>query len=208
MRKYSVLVAVVFLLLGFTTTSQANFIVNGDFDSPLSVGWITSGDVDRENTLGSPMSGYYAVLGSDTSSGASFLRQSFAIPVGVDQLAVSFSYTFAGSDTAPFQADTALAALKQSFWFFSTANELLEASSPGDYSSGTYYGVVNVANWFGIDATTGELIFSLYESSPWLGSTNSLFAVDNVSVAAVPEPSTMLLLGLGLVGFAAARRRK
>lgn len=145
------------------------------------------------------MSGYYAVLGSDTSSGASFLRQSFAIPVGVDQLAVSFSYTFAGSDTAPFQADTALAALKQSFWFFSTANELLEASSPGDYSSGTYYGVVNVANWFGIDATTGELIFSLYESSPGLGSTNSLFAVDNVSVAAVPEPTTMLLLGLGLV---------
>ena len=51
MKKYSVLVAVVFLSLGLTTTSQANFIVNGDFESPLSVGWITSGDVDRENTL-------------------------------------------------------------------------------------------------------------------------------------------------------------
>ena len=208
MKKYSVMVAVLFLSVGLAATSHANFIINGNFDSPLSVGWLTSGDVDRENTLGNPMSGYYAVLGSDTSSGTSSLSQSFAIPVGVDELAVSFSYTFAGSDTAPFQADTALAALKQSFWFFSSESELLEASSPGDYASGAYYGVVNVANWFGIDATTGDLIFRLYESSPWIGSTNSLFAVDNVSVSAVPEPTTMLLLGLGLVGLAATRRRK
>jgi hypothetical protein len=37
--------------------------------------------------------------------------------------------------------------------------------------------------------------------------TNDGYSIDNVTVASVPEPTALALLGLGLLGFAAARKR-
>jgi hypothetical protein len=39
------------------------------------------------------------------------------------------------------------------------------------------------------------------------GPTNDGFSIDNVTVARVPEPTALALLGLGLLGFAAVRKR-
>jgi hypothetical protein len=36
--------------------------------------------------------------------------------------------------------------------------------------------------------------------------TNDGFSIDNVTVAAVPQPAALALLGLGLLGFAARKR--
>jgi len=56
-------------------------------------------------------------------------------------------------------------------------------------------------------ATTGAVDLSLQFHG--LGSTAADFAVDKVSMTAVPEPATwaMMILGLGVIGVSARRRR-
>jgi hypothetical protein len=168
-------------------------------------GWATSGDVNLGTGGTGPLSGNYALLGYDVTYGTSSINQSFAIPVGTDRLEVAFSYSFSGFDTSSWSSDTASAYLRQYVGVLPIAtNEFIELTSSG-WGQGTYHGVVNVADWLIFDATTGNLRFSLSES---LGQTNTTFAIDNVSVASVPEPTSLLLLGLGLLGIAGFRRKK
>lgn len=40
-----------------------------------------------------------------------------------------------------------------------------------------------------------------------MSSTQYAFEADNIAIGRVPEPTTMLLFGLGLVGLAGVRRK-
>ena len=57
--------------------------------------------------------------------------------------------------------------------------------------------------FFGVNMDPTDAISSI----TFRNGVNDGFSLDNVAASSVPEPSTALLLGLGLVGIAAGRRR-
>ncbi len=82
------------------------------------------------------------------------------------------------------------------------SNQSIDVDNNGsaDYAIITGNGVINKA---GFDATEGEWTFST-QGFGNLGNGGSF----SFSATSVPEPAAIALLGLGLIGFGAARRKK
>lgn len=130
---------------------------------------------------------YYA--NAPSSQGVAYSHDTAFMNVAVGADALSFYYSTAADVTGAIKA---YSGLNGTGTLLGTVN--LIANSQGSYDS-----------W-----TQASLSFTGLAQSFDLSGASSTVAFDNITVAAVPEPSIYLslLCGLGVVGFVAARRKQ
>ena len=222
MKKFLTFLCAVTLVLGLVGTASANLITNGDFNADLN-GWTTNGDVRIANTAGisgpfaiaQGMDGKYALLGLKNTDGKSTLRQDFDV-TGLDKLAISFNWAFDYWDNSASADDTFLSFVRQDgrpahkITLIDLETKGTSFRNPDNgMAYGSYNEVIDISGYTTDDA---RLIFRLMEESDsyyWTG-TASVAGIDNVNVTAapVPEPSTILLMGIGLLGLVGYSRKR
>ena len=132
----------------------------------------------------------------------------------MDKLSISFDYYFAGSDDSDYYSD-----VFEATFLFKVNDTLLEiwnwdyniyfATSEDIMETVVHYNVLFDVSDIENQNPNAIVQFGLIESA---GITQDLtetwIGVDNVNVAPVPEPATILLFGAGLIGIAGFARKK
>jgi len=127
------------------------------------------------------------------------IRQSFTASAGGDIL--SFRWNYLTRDCCAFPSDFAFAVLDGNLFLLASAASPLVSSIAPFFSSESGY------QFFAITLTLGAHYIGIGVVDTWDSTVNSAILVDNFSVTKIPEPSALILFGLGLIAVARLGRR-
>lgn len=209
--KFAHILAVALPLMFGSSAMAGQVIQNGGFETGTFSGWTTSSTGGSSNAFyissatTAPMSGYatpgaetgvFYALASQTGPGSQTLSQSFTKVAGGKYI---LSYDMFVNSHAAFDANNQFSRVDLLSGSTVLRNLFLGAPSETDYKHYSF----DISNTISA-AGTYQLRF--------LSLQNNFFqeqGVDNVSlISEVPEPVSLGLMGIGLLGLALSRRKQ
>lgn len=148
-------------------------------------------------------------IGGDPTSGNMSISLPFIVGNGGSAVDISFDYSFYGQRRNPalFDVDFFIISIINEVTGATAWNSTILFSQPGDpdlfgpFSDITY---LNQGSYF----LTFELDESDLQNANGAQLINSAVGVDSIQISTVPEPSTLILVGLGLAGAALVRKKR
>lgn len=193
----------------FATNCLAAPIINGSFEDGLS-GWTTNdpakvqvvnsyiaSDISTPVIMNPTDGDNFAVIKAG-SPVTSLLSTSFFVIAGQD---ISFDWFFDGNDYKPFN-DFGSYALQISVGGVPiVANILAQIATTGDFALTGWHNEVFSA------PSSGEVQIAFYAVNAFDSLFSSVLGIDNIKAVGIPEPGTILLLALGLLGLTSFTRK-
>ncbi|OYW63325.1 MAG: hypothetical protein B7Y26_09215 [Hydrogenophilales bacterium 16-64-46] len=188
--------------------TEASFTVRRWNNAIDGAGPLTFGDADFDNFFGANPNQFLVIgdngaaiggepNGQTTTATSTLIFDLGVLPSSAQELQIALDYVFDANNTAntdDFLINLVLAD--------DSIVNLISYAAPSADSRGTLDLTISLAD---LAAASVSLSFSLFEEN---GRGDSAVGVDNIRANAVPEPSSLALAAIGLLGFGLARQRR
>ncbi len=192
LKSLLVIVALVVFVAGAPAIFAQNLVTNGSFETGDFTGWTTGGNFEDTEVVsgafydytGAQDGNFYAVLGPVGSDGT--LSQTLTDHAGA-QYTISFWFGSVGDNPSDFSAS----------W---DGTQLLSLTNPNTGAAWSQY-------TYQVTGTGSDTLTFAFRDDPGYMSLDNVSVTEN-SGQSVPEPSSLLMLGTGVLGLGGVVRRK